>query len=61
MPSSLDCNKACGPDGVSRAVLKCAKEMNPFLVTLFNLGMEQCKFPTSWTLGNAIAYLLIKK
>ena len=35
--SSLDDSKACGPDGVSPAVLKqCAKELTPSLVTLFN-------------------------
>ena len=53
--SSLDCSKACGPDGVSPAVLKhCAKELAPSLVTLFNLSMEQSKVPTSWKLANVI-------
>ena len=46
--SSLDGSKACGPDGVSPAVLKhCAKELSPSLVTLCNLSMEQLKVPTS--------------
>ena len=45
--SSLDGSKACGPDGVSPAVIKqCAKELTPSLVTLFNLNMEQSKVPT---------------
>ena len=53
--SSLDGSKACGPDGVSPAVLKqCAKELTPSLVTLFNLSMEQSKVPTSWKLANVI-------
>ena len=39
--SSLDGSKACGPDGVSPAVLKqCAKELTPSLVSLFNFSME---------------------
>ena len=53
--SSLDCSKACGPDGVSPAILKhCAKDLAPSLVTLFNLSMEQSKVPTSWKSANVI-------
>ena len=48
----MDCNEACGPDGVSSAVLtKWAKELAPSLVTLFNLSLEQSKVPTSWKLS----------
>ena len=55
MLSSLDGSKACGPDGVSPAVLKhCANKLAPSLVTLFNLSMEQSKVPTSWKLANVI-------
>ena len=55
MLSSLDSSKACGPDGVSPAVLKhCAKELTPYFVTSFNLSMEQSKVPTSWKLANII-------
>ena len=47
--SSLDCNKAIkrDSDGVSSAVIKkCSKELTPFLVTFFNLNMEQSKVCT---------------
>ena len=55
MLSSLDGSKACGPDGVSPAVLKqCAKELTPSFVSLFNLSMEQSNVPTSWNLANVI-------
>ena len=33
---------------------KCAKELAPSLVTLFNLGMEQSTVPTSWKLASVI-------
>ena len=58
--ANLDGSKACGPDGVSPAVLKqCAKELTHSLVTLFNLSMEQSKVPT---FGNwPTLYLSIKK
>ena len=55
--SSLDDSKACGPDGVSPALLKqCAKELTPSLVTLFNLSMEQSNVPISWELVNVIPF-----
>ena len=38
---------------MSPAVL-CSKEMDPSLVTLFNLSMEQSKVPTSCKLVNVI-------
>ena len=47
--STLDGNKACGPDNVSPRVLKmCAEEIAPSLSSLFNLSMNQSKVPQLW-------------
>ena len=47
--STLDGNKACGPDNVSPRVLKmCAEEIAPSLSSLFNLSMNQSKVLQLW-------------
>jgi len=51
--TSLNTNKACGPDLISNRILKeCALSLSEPLADLFNKSFNQSKFPTSWKHAN---------
>ena len=53
--SSLDVNKASGPDEIPARILKeTAHKIDPSLGDLFNKLLSLCSFPTEWKLANIV-------
>ena len=53
--SSLDVNKAIGPDAISPRILKeCAAELAPSISQLFNLSLDHGKLPSVWKSANVV-------
>ena len=51
--SSLDVNKANGPDAISPRILKeCAAELAPSISQLFNFSLVHGKLPSVWKSAN---------
>ncbi len=52
---TLSVNKACGNDFISHKMLKgVANSISKPLSILFNLSLQECKFPSSWKVANVI-------
>ena len=53
--ASLQAHKACGPDGISAKIIKeCSEQLVSPLVILFNMSIEQGKFPSKWAEENIV-------
>ena len=53
--SSLDVNKAIGPDAISPRILKeCAAELAPSISQLFNFSLNHGKLPSVWKSANVV-------
>jgi len=53
--SSVQVNKAAGPDSINPAVIKhLASDLAPVCTTLYNLSLEQVKVPTLWKMSTII-------
>ena len=53
--SSLDVNKAIGPDAISPRILKeCAAELAPSISQLFNFSLDHGKLPSVWKSANVV-------
>ena len=53
--SSLDVNKANGPDAISPRILKeCAAELAPSISQLFNFSLVHGKLPSVWKSANVV-------
>ena len=53
--TSLNANKAAGPDGVETRVMKaCAEEMAPKLQKIFRRSMDEGKVPQQWKEANIV-------
>ena len=53
--SSIDVNKANGPDAISSRILKkCAAELAPSIKQLFNFALDHGKLASVWKSANAV-------
>ena len=53
--STLDVNKANGPDAISPRILKeCAAELAPSITQLFNFSLDHGKLPSVWKSANVV-------
>ena len=54
--SSLDVNKANGPDAISPRILKeCAAELAPSVSQLFNFSLVHGKLPSVWKSADVVS------
>ena len=52
---TLQAHKACGPDNISaRIIRECREQLVAPLVILFNMSVEQGKFPSRWAEANIV-------
>ena len=53
--ASLQAHKACGPDSISAKIIReCSEQLVSPLVILFNMSIEQGKFPSKWAEANIV-------